>query len=171
MLKFERGPRRGWRRSKIWRPLRWVLTIAVLLLLTWGIRHFGIADGEWQEMRQQFPVCGSGERGSGCVIDGDTLAIGQRRIRLTGYDAPEMDGACEAERRLARVAQAELSDWLGAGAFELTADADTAYDQYGRELRGARRDGRSLADHMIAQGLGRENRFQFASDWGDQEWC
>ena len=52
----------------------------------------------------RFGICGEGAIAA-CVIDGDTLAIGQRRVRLTGYDAPEMDGACEAERAKAMEAQ------------------------------------------------------------------
>ena len=48
----------------------------------------------------QFGLCGEKDAGLACVIDGDTLYISSgnqaRRIRITGYDAPELDGACEA---------------------------------------------------------------------------
>lgn len=122
-------------------------------------------------MTRQFPACGTGGRGSGCVIDGDTLAIGQRRIRLTGYDAPEMDGECENERAKAREAQFELSRWLSAGPFELEGGADRPRDRYGRELAGARRGDVRLSDHMISKGLASENEWMFADDWGREEWC
>ena len=49
---------------------------------------------------------------------------------------------------------------LAEGPFEWTADADTPYDQYGRELSEARRGGETLADAMISPGLAER------SDWG-----
>ena len=62
----------------------------------------------------RFGICGEGASAA-CVIDGDTLAIGQRRVRLTGYDAPEMDGACEAERAKATEARMRCpAGWRGA---------------------------------------------------------
>ena len=48
------------------------------------------------------------------VIDGDTIVVHARiwlgqdvetRVRLDGVDAPEMNGGCEAARRLARRAR------------------------------------------------------------------
>ena len=115
---------------------------------------------------RRFGICG--ERGGvACVIDGDTLAIGQRRLRLTGYDAPELEGACEAERTKARAARTELHAWLAKGRFSWTGGAEPPRDQYGRELREARRGDALLADHMIDAGLAE------GSGWGAErvEWC
>lgn len=143
-----------------WRRWRWLPVLTLMLAAGWWMRGQGWFDGEWEEVARPFPVCGSSSRASGCVIDGDTLAIGTRRVRLTGYDAPELDGACQAERTKAREAQAELSRWLSAAPFELEhAEGEAPRDQYGRELREARRDGQSLADHMIARRLGRDDSF------------
>ena len=105
-----------------------------------------------------------------CVLDGDTLMLGHRRIRLTGYDAPELDGACEAERQLARQARDELARWLSSGQFEMDGGADPPRDQYGRELRAVRRIGGGRAiwldEHMVRAGLARRN------DWGrGAAWC
>ncbi len=158
--------RRRWRRT--WRRWKWLPLLVLLMAAGWWINRSGWADGEWTPVAQQFPVCGSGERGSGCVIDGDTIAIGERRIRLTGYDAPELDGACEAERAKAREARSELSAWLSAAPFALEGGAEQPRDRYGRELRAARRDRDLLSDYMLAQGLGR------ADGWGwsqAAEWC
>ncbi|MCP5395179.1 MAG: thermonuclease family protein [Sphingomonadaceae bacterium] len=128
------------------------------------------SGGDWQESSTRFTLCG--EKGSGqCVIDGDTLAIGRRKVRLAGYDAPELDGACEAERKLAQRAKAELRDWLNAAPYALDGGDDPPRDKYGRELRSARRmvDGKEewLADHMIGAGLARDN------GWGagPARWC
>ncbi len=106
----------------------------------------------------------AGAGGAACVIDGDTLAIGPRRIRLTGYDAPEIDGLCEAERRLAQVAREELAAWLNLGAFELDGGAEPPRDDYHRELRAARRGGEELAETMIERELARRSRL-------DRGWC
>lgn len=137
----------------------------------WWLSNGGLADGEWQEIAQPFPVCGSGDRGTGCVIDGDTLAIGSRRIRLTGFDAPELDGECEAERQKAREARAALSAWLSEAPFELEGGEDRPYDVYGRELREARRGNELLADHMVALGLAEQDLYGFPEDWGRVGWC
>ncbi|MDE1467326.1 thermonuclease family protein [Aurantiacibacter sp. D1-12] len=145
--------------------------LALVLGAGWWIKQSGWIDGEWTEFSRQFPVCGSGTRGSGCVIDGDTIAIGNRRIRLTGYDAPELNGACEAERVKAREARAELSRWLSSAPFEMEAGDDRPYDQYGRELREARRGGELLAEHMHAMGLAEQDLWGFDSDWGHTDWC
>ena len=105
------------------------------------------------------------------MIDGDTIAIGKRRIRLTGYDAPELDGACEAERTKALEAQAELSRWLSSAPFEMEAGDERPYDQYGRELREARRGGQLLAEHMHALNLAEQDLWGFDDGWGRIDWC
>lgn len=109
-------------------------------------------------------------------MDGDTLILGfgkaQRRIRLTGYDAPELNGACPAESRRAVEARDALHQWLGQGTFEWDGGAAPPRDPYGRELRAVRRtlpDGSReyLADTMIDRGLAG------GSGWGsaEPEWC
>ena len=118
------------------------------------------------EVAITFRPCGT--PGSGpCVIDGDTVAIGQRRVRLTGYDAPEMDGACPAESAKAREARDELHRWLARGRFTWTGGEDPPRDRYGRELREARRGDDLLAEHMVSAGLAGE------MGWGAErvEWC
>ncbi|QPC98930.1 thermonuclease family protein [Qipengyuania soli] len=90
-----------------------------------------------------------------------------RRIRLTGFDAPEMDGACAAERTRAQEAKRALHAWLAGGPFEWNGGADPPRDKYGRELRAARRGKDELADHMIGLGLAE------GGGWTTQriDWC
>jgi len=86
------------------------------------------------------------------VIDGDTIAVGGTTIRIIGLDAPELRGACPAEIRLARRAQARLVQLLGAG----HQVERRGRDRYGRTLavvRDAR--GRDVAPVMIREGLAR----------------
>lgn len=147
-----------------------MLALAFGALALW--RGYGpqIDAGEWAVERERFPLCGSG-RAAACVVDGDTLHIGQRRIRLTGYDAPELDGTCAAEQERARIARAALAAWLNAGPFELDGGADPPRDKYGRELRAARRVGSEghldlLAEHMVAADLAAGGGW-----FEDRDWC
>jgi endonuclease YncB( thermonuclease family) len=39
------------------------------------------------------------------AIDGDTIEIQGERIRLENVDTPELNGKCDAEKMLARVAK------------------------------------------------------------------
>lgn len=159
------------RRAGRWRALRrWATAGAVLAAALLLARWQGMG-GDWQlHEGGTFALCGQG-RAAKCVIDGDTVMLGQRRVRLTGYDAPELDGACEAERLLARRARLALLDWLNRGPFALDGGDDPPRDAYGRELRAARRDDAAgqewLADTMIEGGLAR------ATGWGAGEpgWC
>ena len=127
------------------------------------MRQLGWAEGEWDRTERQFTICGQGSSAA-CVVDGDTLRLGQRRVRLTGFDAPELHGQCDAESQLARAARDELAAWLNRGAFEMDGGADPPRDQYGRELREVRRGGELLADSMIERGLARRSRL-------DRGWC
>lgn len=119
-----------------------------------------------ETVNMPFTLCG--ERGSqGCVIDGDTIMIARRKIRITGYNAPELKGECRAEIALAHQSRAALRDWLNQGPFEMSDGDDPPYDQYGRELRELKRGKEWLADIMLdrqlAQGTG----------WGFERggWC
>lgn len=156
--------RANWRR----RAAKAALPLLVLALaLAWWA--YGDRLGPAPELARvdmRFGICGE-RGGAACVIDGDTLAIGQRRVRLTGYDAPEFDGACKAERAKAREAQSALHRWLARGSFSWTGGEDPPRDRYGRELREARRGDEMLAEHMIGAGLAE------GSGWGAvrREWC
>lgn len=170
-------PGRRWRLRDWW--LLWrVPILALIVMVAWWFIFRPISQEQgWVAVDEGFALCsGRGERQPGCVVDGDTVVIGfgseRRRIRLIGFDAPELDGACKAERDLAIIARARLHQWLSEGAFEWNGADDPPRDRYGRELRRARRigtEGRSeeLADTMIASGLAA------ASGWGvePRNWC
>ena len=152
------------RRSRL-REMRWIAIAAVLVGASYLYRDRLSPPEPVSEVTLSFGLCG--DSWAACVIDGDTVAIGQRRVRLTGYDAPEMDGACEAERVKAREARTALHTWLAKGRFTWTGGTEPPRDQYGRELREASRGGEALADHMIGAGLAE------GSGWGAERvaWC
>lgn len=154
------------RRRRWWGGAQWYILLALMLAAWLLIRHRVNPPVPVSTVDLSFRLCGDPGRGP-CVIDGDTLAIGRRRVRLTGYDAPEMDGACDNERHKAAMARDRLNNWLRQGPFEWTGGTEPPYDRYGRELREARRGEELLAEVMVGAGLAE------GSGWGAgrREWC
>lgn len=112
----------------------------------------------------RFARCGSG-RWETCIIDGDTFVLNRQRIRIADIDTPEMKGRCPSEIRLAHAATDRMAALLSAGPFALERLGDRDTDRYGRQLRVVTRDGRSLGDQLVAEGLART--------WGGRRepWC
>jgi endonuclease YncB( thermonuclease family) len=46
------------------------------------------------------PALATMVEGRARVVDGDTLEVGGRKVRLFGIDAPELDQTCDAEGQL-----------------------------------------------------------------------
>jgi hypothetical protein len=111
-----------------------------------------------------FPMCKSG-RGSNCVIDGDTFKINGQSIRVADIDTPETrDYGCAAEKALGDRATARMRQLLNAGPFELQ-PYERDEDKYGRKLRIVTRDGQSLGQILVAEGLAR------SWDGSRHPWC
>jgi len=95
-------------------------------------------------------VCGPHEQRVTCIVDGDTFWYQGIKIRLLDIDAPEVEGGCAVERRLAQSATNELTRLLNTGLIQIAYDGQ---DRYGRHL--ARlwvRDG-EVGPAMVAAGL------------------
>lgn len=101
-----------------------------------------------------FTICHTGG-GTNCVVDGDTAWIDSEKFRIADIDAPETHPPrCQSEADLGTRATERLAELMNAGPFELQIlDRDT--DRYGRKLRVLIRDGRSLGDQLVAEGLAR----------------
>lgn len=113
---------------------------------------------------QQFTLCGAGRR-TNCVVDGDTFYFRGEKIRVADINTPEVSQPrCAAEARLAAEATRRFQSLLNAGPIELRRGARDE-DRYGRKLRTVHRNGRSLGDALVAEGL--------AHPWrGHKEnWC
>ncbi len=102
----------------------------------------------------RFGFCHTGG-GTDCVVDGDTFWIGGTKIRVADIDAPETHPPrCAEEGRLGNAATRRLQALLNAGPVTLVpADRDT--DRYGRKLRIVTRNGRSLGEMLVDEGLAR----------------
>ncbi len=111
-----------------------------------------------ERITERFTRCGPG-RAHACVIDGDTIKIGPRKIRIIGIDAPETHPArCPEEARAGEAATAELQRLLNQGPFTMTGRIDDSHDRFGRDLRAisrARADGttQSIAEDLRAGGF------------------
>lgn len=107
-----------------------------------------------QGLKAQFAQCPRGG-GTNCVVDGDTFWMDGEKIRIADIDTPETHPSrCAEEARLGTAATDRLQALLNAGAFELTPiRRDT--DRYGRKLRIVERDGRSIGDVLVSEGLAR----------------
>ncbi|MEX0696920.1 MAG: thermonuclease family protein [Dongiaceae bacterium] len=97
------------------------------------------------------------------VIDGDTIRVRARiwldqevetAVRLFGIDAPELTGACAAERALALDARDFVAAQVGAAELALS---DIAHDKFGGRVvaRVRTSTGLDLAAALLAAGLAR----------------
>lgn len=103
----------------------------------------------------RFAKCSTGSRYN-CVVDGDTLWINGQKIRVADIDAPEISTPkCASEPALGDRATSRLIELVNAGPFQLQAWPGRDTDRYGRKLRVLVRDGRSLGDRLVAEGLAR----------------
>lgn len=161
-----------WQRFR--RALRpWLYTAALVLACTLLARRWAdpAPPQSVELVSAPFTRCGPGAAAN-CVIDGDTIHIGTRRIRVQGIDAPEMHPPrCQQEQALGEQAADRLLALIRQGPFSLTGTDPVARDEYGRELRvlsRTRPDGsvQSFADDMVASGMAR--RYERGAR---QPWC
>lgn len=148
----------GWLRGL--RPF----VLGAILLSMWPamdpalVEPVGLLATAPERVSETFTRCGRG-RGHACVIDGDTIKLGQRKIRIIGIDAPEVaHPLCPAEAVKGEQATAKLQELLNQGPFEMTGRFDDMKDRYGRDLRALNRsnpDGTSssIAEEMRKSGL------------------
>ena len=93
--------------------------------------------------------------GSARVIDGDTIAIASRHVRLEGIDAPETDQVCldaRGERWTCGVAARDRLSWHLAGRIVFCASPH-GEDRYGRTLATCSVAGENLNAWMVREGL------------------
>lgn len=90
------------------------------------------------------------------MVDGDTIWMDGVKIRVADIDAPETHPPrCEREADLGRRATERLLELVNAGPFETRTFDGRDADRYGRKLRMLLRDGHSLGDQLVREGLAR----------------
>ena len=97
------------------------------------------------------------------VTDGDTVRLGEERIRIIGLDAPELRGQCRAERRLAERARDRLAELVDTDDIEIIRSARP--DKYRRTLAIIRADGQDVARVLIQEGLARVYNGERRNGW------
>jgi micrococcal nuclease len=138
-------------------PNLWILLFAAVVGAAgyYGFSHQSAAIPQHEAKKQRFVACGYVTRNN-CVIDGDTFFFGGEKIRIADIDAPETSSAqCANEAELGARATTRLRELLNEGPFELRGYKSRDTDRYGRKLRVIVRDGRSIGDTLIAEGLAR----------------
>jgi micrococcal nuclease len=138
-------------------PNLWILLFAAVVGAAgyYGVSHNSAAAPQAAKKAQRFGACGYIARDN-CVIDGDTFFFAGEKIRIADIDAPETGAAqCASEAKLGARATSRLRELLNEGPFELRGYQNRDTDRYGRKLRLIVRDGRSLGDTLIAEGLAR----------------
>lgn len=85
------------------------------------------------------------------IIDGDTVALGEERIRLIGIDAPEHGGRaeCRAEELLGELAARRLAEILQE---ELVAIDRHGRDYFGRTLARIETSGGDVGERLLQEG-------------------
>ena len=174
-------PRRRKRPSRLadaWRAFRSTLALAVIAfgIAMWQapelvpMPDFLSAEPQWVEAR--WVRCRGQGRLPHCVVDGDTIRVGDQSVRLMGFDTPEAgSGArCPREARLAEDATAALEGWLNEGGFWMRGRLDDPTDRWGRQLRELYRgdisDREYVGNRLVAAGLAR--RYYGGSR---ESWC
>lgn len=100
-------------------------------------------------------LCGDGRRFN-CVVDGDTLWLNGSKIRVADIDTPEVGSPqCDYEYELGMQATYRFRDLLNEGPFALQGIAGRDEDKYGRKLRVITRNGQSIGDMLVGEGLAR----------------
>lgn len=146
-----------------WVPLAVVIAVAAGLFL-WSKVQSGVTiTGVGNNVT--FRTCGRGIQRN-CVVDGDTIRYDGMTIRMSDIDTPEIgDPRCSHEVVLGRRATSRLLTLLNSGPFDIVYTGGRDQDQYGRKLRVIQRNGRSLGDILIAEGLA--HRW----DGSKHSWC
>ncbi|MDO7836592.1 thermonuclease family protein [Sphingobium sp. HBC34] len=116
------------------------------------------------QLSADFGYCHDGG-GANCVVDGDTFRFRGETYRIADIDTPETHGPrCAAEGALGAQATQRLQTLMNDGPFSLeSGDRDT--DRYGRTLRIVTREGQSIGDRLVAEGLARH------WDGSRHPWC
>jgi len=140
------------------RDIRMALLVVPVLILAGGLLDPKLIGpvgplGATEVVTAKFTAC-SGGSDPACVIDGDTFRLGDRTIRITGIDAPEIaHPLCPTEAEIGRRSAARILQLLNQGPFDMIAHRLQRDDRHGRNLMVLRRNGDSIGAQLVDEGL------------------
>jgi len=118
--------------------------LLIALLAIWG----------WLQWRESAPAAKPIESGAARAMDGDSLRMGNRTIRLAGIDSPELRQTCRTagggEWPCGREARDALAQLIAAGGLQCE---ERATDRYRRALAHCRTGAGDVAEAMVRAGL------------------
>lgn len=129
-------PRRRPRRSDGWRGIQSLVFALVLA---------GAAIGVIQPSDKSL-------EGRAHVVDGDTLRIGETRIRLKGIDAPEREQACRRSGQAYPCGETARKGLIALVAGKEVRCRSSGRDRYGRVLARCAVEGQDLGARMVEEG-------------------
>ncbi len=86
------------------------------------------------------------------ITDGDTIHCGERKVRLNGIDAPEMDGHCKQGRTCVEGDPVAAKSYLQSIANGTLECLDLGSDKYGRTIALCKNGKKDLSCEMIKSG-------------------
>ena len=90
--------------------------------------------------------------GVATVIDGDTITLGEHKVRLNGYDTPERDSMCGSTDVYAAASKA-LADFIADQTVTCELNGDKSYD---RVIGTCSARGTDFGTFMVESGWGRD---------------
>ena len=101
----------------------------------------------------KFFLCGTAKQDD-CVLSADRFVFHGQKIRLVGIEVPDIKKPrCEAERIKASDAELRVRAFLDSGPFDLVSWQGNGDEVEGHKLRVVSRNGRSLSDILVKEGL------------------
>jgi len=108
----------------------------------------GLAGGAWV----LFGPGGRSFEGRAHVVDGDTIRIGDERLRLKGIDAPEMHQTCARSGRTYSCGESARNALIGMILNRQVQCRASGRDRYRRPLASCTADGQDLNARMVEEG-------------------
>jgi len=137
-----------------WQAPDWWARLAPEIAMPTASTGMTPSSASADQLSADFGYCHSGG-GTNCVVDGDTFWFRGEKYRIADIDTPETHGPrCPEEGALGARATSRLQQLMNAGPFSLEIDG-RATDKYGRALRIVTRDGQSIGQQLVAEGLAR----------------
>jgi endonuclease YncB( thermonuclease family) len=90
--------------------------------------------------------------GTAIAIDGDTITLGEHKVRLNGYDTPERDSMCGSTDVYAAASKA-LADFIADQTVTCELNGDKSYD---RVIGTCSARGTDFGTFMVESGWGRD---------------